>query len=96
MTVKNFIGDKAFYKRLFAVALPILIQNSITNFVSLLDNIMVGQMGTLEMSGVSIANQVIQIFYSTLGGMLGGAGIFTAKQKHWAAIKSHWAIITMT
>jgi len=47
----RFIGDKAFYKMVFAVAIPIMIQNGITNFVSLLDNIMVGQVGQEQMSG---------------------------------------------
>ena len=46
----RYIGDKAFYRRVLAVALPIIVQNGITNFVSLLDNIMVGQVGTLQMS----------------------------------------------
>jgi len=77
--LKRYIGDRQFYRHLLSIAVPIIIQGAITTFVSMIDNIMVGQMGTLEMSGVSIANQVIQIFYSTLGGMLGGAGIFTAQ-----------------
>ena len=38
---QKFIGDKAFYKMVLAIAVPIMIQNGITNFVSLLDNIMV-------------------------------------------------------
>jgi Na+-driven multidrug efflux pump len=50
---KKFIGDKEFYKMVLAVAVPIMIQNGITNFVSLLDNIMVGQIGTEQMSGVA-------------------------------------------
>ena len=44
---KKFIGDRAFYKMVLAVAVPIMIQNGITNFVGLLDNIMVGQVGTM-------------------------------------------------
>lgn len=48
---KKFIGDKAFYLMVLAVAVPIMIQNGITNFVSLLDNIMVGVLGTEQMSG---------------------------------------------
>lgn len=42
-----------------AVAVPIMIQNGITNFVSLLDNIMIGRIGTEQMSGASIVNQLI-------------------------------------
>ena len=48
---KKFLGDKAFYKMVLAIAIPIMIQNGITNFVSLLDNIMIGRIGTEQMSG---------------------------------------------
>ena len=51
---RKFIGDKRFYLTVLGVAMPIMIQNGITNFVSLLDNIMVGQVGTEQMSGVAI------------------------------------------
>ena len=79
MILKRYIGDKAFYRRVLAITIPIIIQNGITNFVSLLDNIMVGQVGTLPMSGVSIANQLLFIFNLTVFGACGGAGIFTAQ-----------------
>ena len=79
MTVKSFIGDRAFYKRLFAVALPILIQNGITNLVSLLDNVMVGQVGTVQMNGVAISNQLLFVCNLCLFGAVAGAGIFTAQ-----------------
>ena len=58
----RYIGDKAFYRRVFGVAVPIIIQNGISNFVSLLDNIMVGQVGTVPMSGVSIVNGLLFVF----------------------------------
>lgn len=50
---KKYIGNKAFYMMVMAIAVPIMIQNGLTNFVNLLDNIMVGRLGTEEMSGVS-------------------------------------------
>lgn len=77
--LKKYIGDRAFYKRVFQVAVPIIIQNGITNFVPLLDNIMVGQVGTLPMSGVSIVNQLIFVFNLCIFGASSGAGIFTAQ-----------------
>ena len=84
--LQRFIGDRAFYKRIFALAIPIIIQNSITNFVSLLDNIMVGQLGTLQMNGVAIVNQFLFVFNLCIFGAVSGAGIFTAqfhgKQDH--------------
>ena len=77
--LKQFLGDRAFYRRVIAVALPIIIQNAITNFVSMLDNIMVGQVGTIPMSGVSIVNQLLFVFNLCVFGATSGAGIFTAQ-----------------
>ena len=79
MTLRRYIGDRAFYQRLAAVMLPILVQNLITNFVSLLDNVMVGQVGTEPMSGVAIVNQLLFVFNLFIFGGLAGAGIFTAQ-----------------
>ena len=76
---KKFIGDKAFYKRVLAVSVPIMIQSGISSFVSLLDNIMVGRVGTEQMSGVAIVNQIIFVFYLCIFGGFAGAGIFTAQ-----------------
>ena len=58
----RYIGDRAFYRRVLSVSIPIIIQNGITNFVNLLDNIMVGQIGTVSMSGVSIVVGLIFVF----------------------------------
>ena len=79
MTLKKYFGDKKFYKMVMAVAVPIMIQNFITNFVSMLDNLMVGSLGTEQMSGVSIVNQLVFVFSLALFGALSGAGIFTAQ-----------------
>lgn len=76
---KKFIGDKRFYKMLLAVALPIIIQNGITNFVSLIDNIMIGRVGTEQMTGVSVVNQLMMVFNISIFGMISGAGIFGAQ-----------------
>lgn len=76
---KKYFGDRAFYRYAFAVALPIIIQNGIGNFVSLLDNIMIGQVGTVQMNGVSIVNQLIFVFNLCIFGATSGAGIFTAQ-----------------
>lgn len=75
----KFIGDKAFYKMVLAIAVPIMVQNGITNFVGLLDNIMIGRIGTEPMSGVAIVNQLIFVYNLCLFGGVSGAGIFTAQ-----------------
>lgn len=77
--MRKLIGDRDFLKRTIAIAVPILIQNAITNFVSLLDNLMVGQLGTQPMSGVSIVNQLLFVFNLIVFGVTTGTGIFTAQ-----------------
>ena len=77
--LNRYIGDRAFYRQIFTIAIPIIIQNGITNFVSLLDNIMVGQVGTIPMSGVSIVNGLLFVFNLCIFGASSGAGIFTAQ-----------------
>lgn len=78
--LKNrYIGDKEFYRMVLVIALPIMIQNGITNFVGLLDNIMVGQLGTEQMSGVAIVNQLLNVYYVCLFGCVSGASIFAAQ-----------------
>ncbi len=61
------------------IAVPIMIQNGITNFVSLLDNIMIGRVGTEQMSGAAIVNQLIFVYNLCIFGGVSGAGIFTAQ-----------------
>ena len=78
-TLQRYIGDRGFYRHVLGVAVPIIIQNGITNFVSMLDNIMVGQVGTIPMSGVSIVNNLLFVFNLCVFGASSGAGIFTAQ-----------------
>lgn len=73
---RTFIGDRAFYAYILRLAIPMIIQNAVTNFVSFLDNIMVGQIGTEQMSGVAIVNQLIFVFNLCIFGGVSGAGIF--------------------
>ncbi len=73
------IGDEAFYRRVSMVVIPMIIQNTLSNVVGLLDNIMVGQVGTLSMSAVAIVNQILFIFYLCIWGSLAGAGIFSTQ-----------------
>ncbi len=77
--LKKFIGNKAFYKMVLALAIPIMLQNGITNFVNMLDNVMIGRVGTIEMTGVAIANQLIFVFNLCIFGAVSGASIFGAQ-----------------
>ena len=77
--MNKLFGNKAFYKRVILLTLPIIIQNAITNFVNLLDNIMVGRVGTEAMSGVAIVNQLAFVFSLLVFGAVSAAGIFGAQ-----------------
>lgn len=77
--MSHLIADKKFYKMVLAISVPIMIQNGISNFVNLLDNVMVGQVGTAQMSGVAIVNQIMFVFNLCVFGGCAGAGIFTAQ-----------------
>ncbi|MDD2972072.1 MAG: MATE family efflux transporter [Lachnospiraceae bacterium] len=76
---RKFIGDKHFYKMVLTIAIPIMVQNGITNFVGFLDNIMIGQVGTDQMSGVAIVNQLMFVFNICIFGIVSGAGLFGAQ-----------------
>ena len=77
--LKSFIGDRAFYKGVLAITVPMIIQNTVTNLVNLLDNLMVSWVGTEQMSGVAIVNQLFFVFNLTVFGAVSGAGIFCAQ-----------------
>lgn len=76
---EKYIGDAAFYKRYLCLALPMILQNAITNLVSFLDNIMVGPLGTEPMSGVAIVNQLIFVYNLAIFGAVSAASIFGAQ-----------------
>ena len=76
---RTLIGDRAFYRTVLVIIIPVIIQSSISNFVSFLDNLMVGALGDAQMSGVSIANQLVFVFNLAVFGGLAGPGIFGAQ-----------------
>ena len=77
--IKGYIGDRSFYRKTLAIAIPMIIQNTVTHLVNLLDNLMVGSLGTEQMSGVAIVNMFIFVFNLAIFGAISGAGIFTAQ-----------------
>lgn len=79
MSIGFFKKNKALFSLLLATALPIILQNAITNFSGLLDNIMVGRLGENQMNGVSVANQLFFVLQLCLFGVVSGAGIYTAQ-----------------
>lgn len=82
--------NKGIYKRLLRIAIPMMIQNGISNIVNLLDNFMIGRVGTTSLSGVGIANQMMFVFFLMTFGATAGSGIFTAQyygKKDWEGVR---------
>lgn len=77
--MKKFFGDKKFYLGILSIALPIMAQQFVTSFVNLIDNIMIGSVGSLALTSVTVANRIYLIFNSTMFGICGAAGIFIAQ-----------------
>lgn len=76
MLRKKFLENKDFYKMALAISIPMILQVMVTNFVSLIDNVMIGSVGTNQMNGVSIINQYIFVFNLTIFGSMAGPSIF--------------------
>lgn len=77
--LKRFIGTKAFYKSVLTLLIPMVIQQFITSFVSMLDNIMVGSLGTEAISAASISNSVLMVHMLAIFGGMSGASIYGAQ-----------------
>lgn len=73
------VKDRAFFRAMLAISLPVMVQNSVSSSVSLLDNLMVGSLGTAQMSGVAIANQLMFIVMLCIFGGQAGPSIYGAQ-----------------
>lgn len=78
---RRYIGDKKFYSHLLFIALPVIAQAFIQNFVSLIDNFMVAGLGDIKMSGVNIAGQINFVFFVLIGTVCSSAGIFMCQYR---------------
>ena len=77
--IRDYFADRRFFRNVFAIALPMVIQNGVTNVVGVLDNVMVGNVSSEATSGVAIVNQFMFVFYLVTFGAVSAAGIFTAQ-----------------
>jgi putative MATE family efflux protein len=75
----SLFSDKVFYRNLFALSLPIMLQNFINSLVNIVDTVMIGRLGTVEIAAVGLGNQVFFLFTMVLFGICSGGSIFTAQ-----------------
>ena len=76
----NFLRrEPGFYKRLWKLSLPIILQNLITFSLGLIDTFMVSQLGNTEMAAVTTANVPVFLLISIVFGVQGGLGILISQ-----------------
>ena len=70
---------RGFYRRLFLLALPIIVQNLITTSLGFLDTFMVGLLGSEQMSAVTVANVPIFIIQLIVFGLQSGSSVLISQ-----------------
>ena len=79
MKMPPLFDDRQFYRSLFALAIPIMLQNLVNSLVNMLSTIMIGRLGTVEIAAVGLGNQIFFLFNLFLFGICSGGAIFTAQ-----------------
>lgn len=100
MKLKQIFSDKIFYGSLFSIAIPIMFQNLINSMVNMVDTILIGRLGTVEIAAVGLGNQVFFLLNMVLFGICSGGGVFTAQfwgKKDIAGIRKNMGLcLTLT
>ena len=71
--------EPGFYKRLFQLSLPMILQNLITFSLGLIDTFMVSRLGNAEMAAVTAANVPVFLLISIVFGFQSGLGILVSQ-----------------
>ena len=71
--------EPGFYKRLFLLALPLILQNLITTSLGFVDTFMVGMLGQNELSAVTAANTPIYLLQIIILGLLSGLSVLASQ-----------------
>jgi putative MATE family efflux protein len=79
MKIPALFDDKQFYRSLFTIAVPVMLQNLINSLVNMLDTVMIGRLGTVEIAAVGLGNNFFFLYHMFLFGICSGASIFTAQ-----------------
>ena len=89
---------KGFYTSLFTIAIPISLQALLQNFVNMLDTVMIGRLGSVEIAAVGLGNQIFFILNMILFGITSGGGVFIAQfwgKKDLSGIRRSLGLMTL-
>ena len=79
MKLSSLFEDRQFFRSLFVLAIPIMLQNLVNSMINLLATVMVGRLGTVEIAAVGLGNQIFFLYQLFLFGVCSGGSIFTAQ-----------------
>ena len=91
----KFVRERAFYKSMFALAVPVILQNIVVFLTQMLDTVMLGELGDVAMTASSLANQPFFIFNMLTFGLGSGAAVLTAQYWGKKEIEPIRMILTM-
>lgn len=75
----KFWKDKIFLKSVFAIALPMALQNLISTSVNMVDTLMITSLGEASLAAVGLANQVFFFYALITFGINSGSSIFISQ-----------------
>lgn len=78
-----FFSDRAYWRNLLTLGIPMALQNLISTSLNLTDNLMVGQLGEKALGALALANQLTFLVVLFLYGIGSGAAVFAAQ--YWGA-----------
>jgi len=78
-TYKYLFSDKTFYKKLWTLALPIIIQNFMSSFLNIIDTVMIGQVGEIQIAAVGVANQYFLLYFLVIIGIHSGSSVLISQ-----------------
>ena len=71
--------ERGFYKRVWSLALPLILQNLITTSLGFVDTFMVGLLGQTELSAVTAANSPVYVLQMVVFGLISGLTILVSQ-----------------
>jgi len=70
---------KDFYKNVYKIALPVTLQSLIMSLLTLMDQLMVGQLGDVAIASVGMATKIYGVISVVLAGLAAGVSIYAAQ-----------------
>ncbi|MCI9148420.1 MAG: MATE family efflux transporter [Hungatella sp.] len=71
--------DRNFLKKTVMIALPVAMQGMLNTVVNLVDNLMIGSLGSTAIASVGLANKVFFVFSLLVFGVNSGSGVLAAQ-----------------